>query len=211
MSGTKLASICPNMDFGPHRHSPRPECAGRTAAGVGQCAHPAVVRQWHLTHQNRRTQEQELPPPSQHQNRYRHNDNLNVARQRRADRSGKRLATTTKRRRNKTHTVLIDVRLQLAGLAAVVPEAAGRCGLRATRNSTSAHQHRQNTQPGTPRTEREKKRERRGGMRGERRADGVGKLAAWFVLDPVVPDSNKIMSKKEKEKKERKEDRSGRG
>ena len=25
-------------------------------------------------------------------------------------------------------------------------------------------------------------------------ADGVGKLAAWFVLDPVVPDSNTIMS-----------------
>ena len=25
-------------------------------------------------------------------------------------------------------------------------------------------------------------------------ADGVGKLGAWFVLDPVVPDSNTIMS-----------------
>ena len=29
-------------------------------------------------------------------------------------------------------------------------------------------------------------------------ADGVGKLAAWFVLDPVVPDSNTKNVKQQK-------------
>ena len=40
-------------------------------------------------------------------------------------------------------------------------------------------------------------------------ADGVGKLAAWFVLDPVVPDSNTIMSNNKNLCRHRQQDQAG--